>query len=95
MKYMEITVEEAIEMLKNSKGERVLMAVHDLTDDNDDVVFFKKPKSDCEEVIIEGRTITSEKADNYFNTLNVYTTEQKDVFNIKPKGLQSIILLKN
>lgn len=95
MKYMEVTIKEAIEMLKNSKGDKVLMAVHDLTDNDEDVVFSQKYKKECEEVIKEGRTITSEKDDDYFKTLNVYTTEQKDIFNIKPKGLQSIILLKN
>lgn len=91
MNYVEMTTEEAIELLKKSKGKKVLVAIKDL-ENNDDAVFYQKLKSDCEIMIKEAQTVSS-MCDDFVKKLDVFTEKQRDLFNVKPKGLKRTILL--
>lgn len=92
MNYVEMTTEEAIEVLRKSKGKKVLVAIKDLKND-DDAILYQKLKSDCEIMIQEAQTVLS-MCDDFVKKLDVFTEKQRDLFNIKPIGLQKTILLK-
>lgn len=91
MNYVEMTTEEAIEILRKSKGKKVLVAIKDLENDND-AILYQKLKSDCEVIIQEAQTISS-ICDDFVRKLDVFTEKQKDILNIKPYGLRKTILL--
>lgn len=90
MKYAEMTVEEATKMC--NKNATVLVAVQDLEDDNADVIFVKKRKSEYECLFKDAKTIAS-LCDDFMKQLNVFTKKQ-DIRNIIPHGIQRTILLK-
>ena len=92
MNYVEMTTEEAIEVLRNSKGKKVLVAIQDL-ESNEDAVFCQKLKSECETMIKEAKTVSS-ICDDFVKKLDLFTEKQRDLFNIKPHGFQKTILLK-
>lgn len=92
MNYVEMTTDEAIEVLRKSKGKKVLVAIKDLEND-EDAVFYQKLKSDCEIMIREAQTISS-MCDDFVKKLDVFSEKQKDLFNIKSHGRQQTILLK-
>lgn len=87
---IEMTTEEAIEVLKESKGKRVLVAIKDLEND-EDAVFYQKLKTDCEIMIKEAKTISS-MCDDFVKNVNLFTEKQKDL--AKPHGMQKTILLR-
>lgn len=91
MNYVEMTTEEAIEILRKSKGKKVLVAIKDLENDND-AILYQKLKSDCEVIIQEAQTISS-ICDDFVRKLDVFTEKQKDLLNIEPYGLRKTILL--
>lgn len=92
MKYIEMSVDEAIEILQKSKGKRVMVAIRDL-EHNDDAMFFPKLKAECEDMIGRAETISS-MCDDFVKQLRLYTEKQKDIVNIRNVGYQQIILLK-
>ena len=91
MNYVEMTTEEAIEVLRKSKGKKVLVAIKDLEND-DDAIFYQKLKSDCEIMIQEAQTVSS-MCDDFVKKLDVFTERQRDLMNIQPYGLRKTILL--
>ena len=93
MKYVEMTTDEAIDVLRKSKGKKVLVAIQDLENDNEDVIFYQKLKSDCEIMIKEAQTVSS-MCDDFVKKLDVFTEKQKDLMNIEPHGIQKTILLR-
>lgn len=94
MNYLEVTTEEAIEMLKKSNGKRVLVATKNLESGEDEVVFCAWLKSECEEMIQEAKTIST-MCDDFVKKLDLYTEQQKDLYNIQPIGFQQTILLND
>ncbi len=92
MNYVEMTTEEAIEVLRKSKGKKVLVAIKDLEND-EDVVFYQKLKSDCEAMIRDAKAVSS-ICDEFVRRLNVFTEIQIDLMNIQPHGMQKTILLR-
>ena len=92
MNYIEMTTEEAIEILKKSKGKKVLVAIKDLESD-EDAVFYQRLKMDCETMIREAKTISS-MCDDFVRNVNLFTEKQIDLTNIVPHGLQKTILLR-
>ena len=94
MNYLEVTTEEAIEMLKKSNGKRVLVVTKNLESGEDEVVFCAWLKSECEGMIQEAKTISA-MCDDFVNKLDLYTEQQKDLYNIQPIGFQQTILLKD
>lgn len=92
MEYIEMTVEEAIEVLKKSKGKKVLVAVQDLRIE-EPALFHPKLKSDCLLMVREAETILS-ACDDFVKQLRLFNEKQRDLINIVPNGLQKTILLK-
>lgn len=92
MRYVEMSTEEAIDMLRKSKGGKVLVAIQDLKKE-EPVLFYPKTKTDCLVMIKEAETIAS-VCDDFVRQLKLFTEKQKDLFNIIPEGLQKTILLK-
>lgn len=92
MNYLEVTTEKAIEMLKESKGKRVLVATKNLEGGEDEVVFCAWLKSECEVMINEAKTISA-MCDDFVKKLDLYTEQQKDLYNIQQIGYQQTILL--
>ena len=88
-----MTTDEAIDVLRKSKGKKVLVAIQDLENDNEDVIFYQKLKSDCEIMKKEAQTVSS-MCDDFVKKLDVFTEKQKDLMNIEPHGIQKTILLR-
>lgn len=94
MQYIEMTIEEANEYFKGSKGKTVLVAVKDLENEEDQIVsFVKKNRCECESIINEAETV-ARVYDDFMNQLRVFTAKQVDIRNITPRGKLSTILLK-
>lgn len=92
MKYVEMTIDEAIEMLNNSKGKKVLVAIQDLEKD-EPALFCQRLKKECESMICEAKTVASQ-CDDFVKQLNLFTEKQKDLMNIQHRGKLKIILLR-
>jgi predicted patatin/cPLA2 family phospholipase len=89
--YAEMTVEEA--MKKCGRNARVLVAVQNLENNNeDDIIFTKKKREEYNELFENIKTVAS-IYDDFVKQLNLFT-EKQDIYDIKPKGIQKIILLK-
>lgn len=93
MRYVEVSTDEAIEILKKSKGKKVLVAVQDLKTE-EPALFYSRLKSDCLLMIEEAETIAS-ACDDFVRQLKLFSENQKDLMNIIPEGSQSTILLKS
>ena len=90
MRYVEMTIEEA--MKRCNKNDKVLVAVQDLEDDNADVVFVQKERSEYQSVFEDVQTVAS-ACDDFVKQLRLFT-EKQNIYNIEPRGRQKIILLK-
>lgn len=92
MKYIEMTTEEAIEVLKNAKGKKVLVAVQDLEKD-ESPMFCPKLKTDCA-ALFEDVETTISACDDFVKQLRLFTEKQRDIMNIEPHGIQKTILIR-
>lgn len=90
MKYIEMTIEEA--MKRCDKNKKVLVAVQDLEDENIDIVFVKKEKSEYQEIFENVKTVVS-AYDDLVKQLRLFT-EKQNIYNIEPRGIEKIVLLK-
>lgn len=93
MRYVEMTTDDAIKMLKKSKGKKVLVAVQDLATD-ESVLFCPQLKSECILMIKEAETIAS-ACDDFVKQLQLFSQKQRDLINIIPEGVRKTILLKS
>ena len=93
MRYVEMSTDEAIEMLQKAKGQKVLVAIQDLRTD-EPALFYPQTKSDCLLMIKEAETISS-ACDDFVRQLRLFSEKQRDLMNIVPEGLQRTILLKS
>ena len=89
MKYIEVSIEEAMKRCK--KNAKVLVAEQDLEDDNSDVVFVQKERSEYQSVFEDVQTVAS-ACDDFVKQLRLFT-EKQNIYSIEPHGLQKIILL--
>ena len=90
MRYVEMTIEEA--MKRCNKNKKVLVAVQDLEDDNIDVVFVQKGRNEYQSMFEDVKTVAS-ACDDFVKQLRLFT-EKQNIYNIEPRGMQKIILLK-
>ena len=90
MRYVEMTIEEA--MKRCNKNKRVLVAVQDLEDDNTDVIFVRKERSEYYKIFEDVQTVAS-ICDDFVKQLRLFT-EKQNIPNIEPHGYQKTILLK-
>ena len=90
MKYVEVSIEEAMKRCK--KNAKVLVAEQDLEDDNVDVAFIQKGRSEYQSVFEDVKTVAS-ACDDFVKQLRLFT-EKQNILNIEPRGRQKIILMK-
>ena len=89
--YIEMTIEEA--MKKCNKNTKVLVAIQDLEKDNEEIIFVSKKRREYKSIFDDAKTVLS-VCDDFMKELNVFTEKQPDIYNIRPCGLQKIVLLK-
>ena len=85
-----MTIEEA--MKRCNKNKRVLVAVQDLEDDNTDVIFVRKERSEYRTIFEDVQTVAS-ICDDFVKQLRLFT-EKQNIPDIEPHGYQKTILLK-
>lgn len=90
MQYIEMTIEEA--MKKCKKNAKILVATQDLTEENIDIIFVPKRENEYNEVFEDVKTVAS-LCNDFVKQLKLFTEEQ-DIRNIRPYGLQKIVLLR-
>ena len=90
MRYVEMTIEEA--MKRCNKNKKVLVAIQDLEDENVDVIFVQKERSEYQSVFEDVKTVAS-ACDDFVKQLRLFT-EKQNILNIEPRGRQKIILMK-
>lgn len=90
MQYVEMSIEEAIKKCK--KNSKILVATQDLADSDTDIIFIQKRGSDYKEVFEDVKTVTS-LSDDLVKQLNLFT-EKQDIMNIRPYGIQRIVILR-
>ena len=90
MKYVEVSIEEAMKRCK--KNAKVLVAEQDLEDDNVDVVFIQKGRNEYQSMFEDVKTVAS-VCDDFVKQLRLFT-EKQNIYNIEPRGIQKIILMK-
>lgn len=88
---IEMTVDEAREILGGQA--KVLVAVQNLEDENDvNTMFTQKKKDEYDKILSDVETVAS-MCDDFARQLRCFTVKQ-DLKNIKPKGVQKIVLLR-
>ena len=90
--YIEMNTEQALKLL-GKKG-TVLVAIHDLEQEDEVISFVKKTKAECAEVVKNAKTITR-FCDDIINGLNCYSYKQPDIRNIIPVGKVKTILIRD
>lgn len=89
--YIEMTIEEAIK--RCDKNTKVLVAIQNLElEDESDVVFIKRKREEYYKMFEDIKTVAS-LYDDFVEQLRLFT-EKQDIYNIKPKGMQKIVLLR-
>ncbi len=88
MRYVEMTIEEAMKMC--NKNAKVLVAIQNLEEDDDvDIVFVPKRKENYGEIFENVKTVAS-IYDDFMNQLRLFT-ERQDIYNIRARGLQKTV----
>ena len=90
MQYVEMSIEEAMKRCK--RNAKILVATQDLTDDNADIIFVQKKGSDYKEVFENVQTVAS-LSDDLVKQMKLFT-EKQDLMNIRPYGIQRIVILR-
>ncbi|WP_394910537.1 hypothetical protein [uncultured Robinsoniella sp.] len=93
MEYKLMSKEEAIKLLENSKYDTVMIAVQNLEEEDFNSQMKKINKHEGKRLIQESETITS-VYDDFIRQLNLFSKMQRDIYNIKPKGIRKIIMLR-
>lgn len=92
MKYVEVTIEQALEMNKGDKNSKVLVAVNNL-EENDVVAFVRKTRTECENIIKDAQTLVH-NCDDFMDSLMCYSKRQENIKSIRPVGVLSTILME-
>ena len=90
MKYVEVSIEEAMKRCK--KNTKVLVAEQDLETDDCNTIFVVKGRKDYDELFKDIQTAAS-WSDDLINQLRLFT-ERQEIPNIKPHGVQKIVLIR-
>lgn len=90
MRYIEMSLDEAIKKCK--KSTRILVAEHDLNEQNVDIVFVQRKGQDCDDVFEDIKTVAS-ISDNLVKQMDLFT-EKQDIRNIRPFGTKRIVILR-
>lgn len=90
MRYVEVSIEEAMKRCK--KNVKVLVAEQDLEQEDCNIIFVKKEKRDYGELFKDVKTAAS-LSDELIEQLRLFT-ERQEIPNIKPVGVQKIVLIR-
>ena len=90
MKYIEMTIEEAIKHC--CKNQKVLVAIHDLENSDINVPFVAKRRSEYMEIFSDIKTAIS-IVDDFTKQLRLFTEKQR-IPHIERRGIEKIVLLK-
>lgn len=90
MRYVEVPIEEAIKRCK--KNTKVLVAEQDLENEDCDIIFVVKKRKEYDELFKDIQTAAS-LSDDFMEQLRLFT-EHQDIPNIRPHGIQKIVLIK-
>ena len=91
MQLVEISIEEAYKRCK--KGTKVLVAEQDLEKEDCNVVFIAKERKEYDELFSNIQTAAS-LSDDLVEQLRLFT-ERQDILNVRPHGIQKIVLIKS
>ena len=91
MKLIEMTVEDALKVC--GKQGKVLVAVQDMEQQSDDDIIFELKKREEYNKIFEDVVTVASQMDDIVKQLRCFTVKQ-DIRNIRPVGVQKIVLLK-
>lgn len=90
MKYVEISIEEA--KVRCKKNAKVLVAEQDLENEDCDIIFVTKASKEYNDLFSDVKTAAS-LTDDFVKQLRLFT-EHQDIPNIRPRGVQKIVLIK-
>ena len=91
MKFIEVTIEQALALNKGDKNSKVLVAVNDL-EKNEVAAFVKKTRNECERIIKDAETLI-QNCDEFMEYLMCYS-ERQNLKSIQPVGTLSTILVR-
>lgn len=89
--YVEISIEEAMKRCK--KNAKVLVAEQYLESEDCNVIFVKKEKKDYDK-LFSGVQTAATLSDELMEQLRLFT-ERQEIPNIRPVGVQKIVLIKS
>lgn len=89
MGYVEMTIEDAMKLC--GKNAKVLVAVQNMEEENQDILFIQKRRDEYDKIFDDVKTVAS-ICDEFVKQLRCFT-EKQDIRNIRPIGIQKIILL--
>lgn len=91
MKYIEMSIEEAIKLC--NKHTKVLVAIQDLTQENNEVLRFeKKRKEEYDQIFSDVKTVVP-TIDDFIKRLDCFTVKQ-NIMDVQPVGMKKIVLIK-
>lgn len=90
MRYVEVSIEEAMKRCK--KNTKVLVAEQDLENEDCDIIFVTKGRKEYDD-LFKGIQTAASLSDDLVKQLRLFT-ERQDIFNIRPHGIQKIVLIK-
>lgn len=91
MKYVEMTIEEALEFNRGNKNSKVLVAVSN-SEEDEVVAFVRKTRGECESIIRQAETIVR-GCDDFIDLLKCYSDRQ-DIKTIRSVGDVATILYR-
>lgn len=90
MKYIEMSIEEVMQLC--NKHTKVLVAVQDLAKKDEVISFVQKRREEYGQIFEDVQTVTH-STDDFINRLDCFT-EKQNILDIKPIGIQKIVLLQ-
>lgn len=90
MIYQEMTIEEAMKVC--DKKTKVLVAIQNLEEQDADIVFIQKKRSEYKAIFSDVKTVAS-LHDDFVKQLRCFT-EKQDIMDIKPIGVLKIVLIE-
>ena len=90
MRYVEMSVEDALQLC--GKHAKVLVAVHNLENDDCNEPFKNVHQDEYNKLFSDVKTVAS-MCDDIMKQLQCFTVKQ-DIYNVKPKGVQKVIILR-
>lgn len=88
----EETIDGAIELLRKSKGKKVMIVIQNLEEEDVNLAFVTKYKNECQKIIENAATVAI-SGDDFLRQLSVFTEKQRDLKHIQPRGYLKTILL--